>query len=132
MKAISPRRALNVTANAVNHAHPAPQIKRVLHLIGGLLIGANDMASRTNPMTDARDRIEAARSYFSPLPDPAAEQLAAHLYRRHREHEAIIAEWTDPTFPPWESVEPDIQRSYRAIAVAAAGAMTDAERDLAG
>jgi hypothetical protein len=53
MKAISPRRALNVTANAVNHAHPAPQIKRVLHLIGGLLIGANDMTTKVSSSEDA-------------------------------------------------------------------------------
>jgi hypothetical protein len=56
--------------------------------------------------------------YFHPLPE-RAELLAAHLHKRWQEHEAEVAQWSDKKPRSWESLEPDQQRGYRAIAVAA-------------
>src|SRR4029078_7891677 len=67
-----------------------------------------------SPMSDTN----ADHPYFHPIPG-AGEDLAAHLYRRWQEHEAVVAEWTDPTPRKWLNLEPDIQRGYRAMAVAA-------------
>jgi hypothetical protein len=63
-------------------------------------------------MTDTPD-------YFQSLPDARQEALAVHLHLRWQQHEARVAGWTDPTPRPWTSLEPDQQRSYRAMAVAA-------------
>jgi hypothetical protein len=57
--------------------------------------------------------------FFHPLADARTERLAAHLHLRWQEHEAAVAGWSDPIPVPWEKLEPDIQRGYRAIAIAA-------------
>lgn len=63
--------------------------------------------------------ISKHQSYFNPLPDPELEALAAFLYQEWQKHEAIIAEWSQRIIRPWSDLEPDIQRSYRAMAIAA-------------
>lgn len=55
--------------------------------------------------------------YFYPLQDGMTERLVAFLYRRWQEHEAEVAQWSNPTPRPWEDLEPDAQRGYRAISV---------------
>lgn len=62
---------------------------------------------------------DAPHPYFLPLPDERLERLAAHLHRRWQEHEAVVAQWSNPTPLPWDKLEPDVQRGYRAMAVAA-------------
>jgi hypothetical protein len=65
--------------------------------------------------------------YFYPLSEPE-EKLAAFLHRRWQEHEAVVAQWSDPTPRPWESLEPDQQRGYRAMAMAAMEAIDELMR----
>jgi len=70
-------------------------------------------------VADQTETTAADHPYFHPLPDLRAESLAAHLYLYWQQHEAMVAEWIEKMPLPWNGLEPDQQRSYRALAMAA-------------